>query len=805
MNRQASDAAAPVSIELSEAVVADPALLSGGSTSKANYEDVLSEKRSRWLFRIQFCLILSILAHIALLAYIHDKFIKLEVSRSDNHRALDEITEERIPLPVKESKVISGYDESRLDSPLIQDSFEQLTPSSPAEEQEFNDEKNMPSVDEIDASFEHEYQIPDSPVESEISNISPVDVNDIEAPTEEVLPDVSRTYEMQFNPSNVQRSVPLPEHEQQVLTVERERPQSDIGAMRQESVMPDSSNVALDVENLDVIRPIEDDSSTLDIQDFNDIQEMNDDIPELNPSSVPELVQPVKSVRPVVVSRPRDIAILSKSDSALPKPQTRMPVSKNSGGTPRASSDSSTAYIDQVSNDISRSIILDPPKRPTSVSIPRDSNSGFGGLSGDEIRGLDALPESSIATAPPSIASPTRTRFVPSDAYKKRSPNLRPQMITTFGGNVEINQSIENGLKYISKTQWPDGRWRFHQQPATLHLSQELQQNGNIQCDTAATALSLLSMLGAGYTHKEGMYKNEIQKGLNYLIQNQQTIPVRGNNGKLGAVGALFNKETDTDINSYSYAHAMASTALCEAYGLTHDPALLPAAQAAIRYIIATQNPTHGGWRYETVDREGQPHKESDTSSSGWQVMALRSAMAAEVLKPDEIIPVLNKAQTWLDRAQDPENKRYIYNPDNGTDSKYADWKKTTPAMTAEGLFMQWCINPDLMDSQQNIQYLLQNTPGKKGDSKYSSDVYYWYYATAVMFAQKGEAWKTWQSAIMPRLQNSQLPEGHPCAGSWDVTKPSLDKWSHIGGKHYMTTMNLMIMEIYIRNLSIYQ
>ncbi|MBR6434906.1 MAG: hypothetical protein IKS45_00210, partial [Thermoguttaceae bacterium] len=49
------------------------------ASSKA-YEDVLSEKRSHWLFRIQFCLILSLLAHIALLAYIHDKFIILKVN-----------------------------------------------------------------------------------------------------------------------------------------------------------------------------------------------------------------------------------------------------------------------------------------------------------------------------------------------------------------------------------------------------------------------------------------------------------------------------------------------------------------------------------------------------------------------------------------------------------------------------------------------------------------------------------------------------------------------------------------------------
>ncbi len=806
MNRQSSQPTpSSTNAALSESSVKAQLSAPGVPVPSAKYEDILSEKRSRWLIRIQFCLILSLLAHIGLLAYFRDKYIKLEISRSDNHQASADDETDPIPAPVREPQVISGYDDSRLDSPQIQDSFEQLTPTSPAEEQEFNDEKTLPSVDEINASLDHEFQTPDSPELSEVPNVTPIEVNEIEAPREDVQPDVSRTFNTQFNPSNIHKSIPLPEHEQLISTVEHERPQSDLGTMGEQTVMADSSKVVLDVGTTESIRPMADKSTILDIQNFDSIPEINADMPEHSSVSIPELVQPVTTARPSAVNRTRETAILAKASSSAPKAQTRTPVSEGVRGLPRASYDSPTAYNEQTAEDISKSIALDSPKRPTSVPIPRDFNSGFGGLNGDEFRSLETPPESAVSIGAPSILSIKREDVVPSDAYKNRAPALRPQMITSFGGDAQINQTIEEGLKFVSKTQWPDGRWRFHQQPASLHVSQEMQQNGNMQCDTAATALALLSMLGAGYTHKDGLYKEEIQKGLDYLIQHQQTVPVRGSNGKLGAVGALYNKETDTDSNSHSYAHAMATTALCEAYGLTRDPKLLPAAQAAVRYIIATQNPRLGGWRYESDGLEGQPHSESDTSSSGWQIMALRSAMAAEVLKADEIIPVLNNAQRWLDRAQNPENKRYIYNPDNGVDSKYADWKKTTPAMTAEGLFMQWCINPDLVDSQETIQYLLQNTPGKKGDSEYSSDVYYWYYATAVMFAQKGEAWKTWQSAIMPRLQNSQLPADHPCGGSWDVNSPSIDKWSHIGGKHYMTTMNLMIMEIYIRHLSIYQ
>lgn len=786
---------------------------SGAAASVASADEILSEKRSHWLFRIQLCLILSLLAHIGLLAYIQDKYFKLEISRIDSHSPANAEKSDPDPTPVREPKVVSGYDESRLDSPQIHDSFEQLTPTSPAEEQAFNDDKTMPSVDELNSALDHEFQTPDSPELSDVPNVTPIAVNDLEAPAEDIQPDVSRTFNTQFNPSNIHKNVPLPEQEQIISTVDHERPQSDLGSMGQQTVIADSSKVVLDVGETESIRPTTDNTIVPDIHSIDVMPEMTNDTPEPSVSSIPELVKPVATVRSNSVSREQENAILAKASFADPQAQTRMPISEGPRGVPRMSYNTPTSYSDQTASDISKSIVLDSPNRPTSVPVPRSFNSGMGGLNGAEFRSLETPPESAVSIGAPSIVSIKRNDVVPSDAYKKRSPALRPQMITSFGGDAEINQTIENGLKYLSKTQWPDGRWRFHQQPASLKLSQKLQQNGSKKCDTAATALALLSMLGAGYTHKDGLYKEEIQKGLDFLIQCQQTVPIVGKNGVKGNTGGIFDVDDVLDpeeannefYNFRSYAHAMATTALCEAYGLTHDPKLLPAAQAAARYVIATQNPVLGGWRYETQGLEGQPHLESDTSSSGWQIMALRSAMAAEVLDADEVIPVLNKAQRWLDRAQNPENKRYIYNPDNGIDSKYADWKKTTPAMTAEGLFMQWCINPDLVDSQQTIPYLLQNAPGKKGDSDYNTDVYYWYYGTTVMFAQKGEAWKTWQSAIMPLLQKTQIPLDQPCGGSWDTEKPTRDKWSNIGGKHYITTMNLMIMEIYIRHLSIYQ
>ena len=67
------------------------------------------------------------------------------------------------------------------------------------------------------------------------------------------------------------------------------------------------------------------------------------------------------------------------------------------------------------------------------------------------------------------------------------------------------------------------------------------------------------------------------------------------------------------------YAHGLASIALCEAYGMTHDKDLRAPAQAALDFIAFAQDPKGGGWRYK-------PHQSGDTSVFGWQLAASEAA-----------------------------------------------------------------------------------------------------------------------------------------------------------------------------------
>src|SRR5208337_3248814 len=162
--------------------------------------------------------------------------------------------------------------------------------------------------------------------------------------------------------------------------------------------------------------------------------------------------------------------------------------------------------------------------------------------------------------------------------------------------------AIENGLEYFSHTQFNDGHWSLHELPAGVAANSAVL--GELHADTAATGLALLTYLGAGYTHQDDKYRDVVRRGVEWLLKHQQPD------------GNLSYQGSDP---THFYSQGIATMALCETYGMTQDRELREPAQKAIDYIVKSQDPRRGGWRYN-------PQEGSDTSVTGWQLMALKSA-----------------------------------------------------------------------------------------------------------------------------------------------------------------------------------
>jgi hypothetical protein len=381
-----------------------------------------------------------------------------------------------------------------------------------------------------------------------------------------------------------------------------------------------------------------------------------------------------------------------------------------------------------------------------------------------------------------------------------RTAATREQMLEEGGGNKLSEAAVASGLAWLAAHQAPDGRWSLHNFPEHGRdaTGQPVGKGGcgctgktNRRNDPAATGMALLPFLGAGFTHKpvsgskQTDYSKTVLAGLTYL----KGIQVKGDkdDGYLGA---------DAKVNNM-YGHAIATIALCEAYGMTNDPALKTAAQRAITFIVnaqSTEDPAKGGggWRYA-------PKQAGDTSVTGWQVMALKSGQMAGLSVPAK---TFTGVEEYLEKCR--SSKGYGYSPGSGE----------TPTMTAVGLLCREYlgVNPKNPDLLRGVEYLKQSPPGATGN------LYYEYYATQVFHHLGGPTWQFWnlgpdgsgkngiRDTLIRRQDTGMDAKLVHQKGSW----PSQGKegggrdGSSEGGRIMWTSLSLLTLEVYYRHLPLY-
>ena len=406
-----------------------------------------------------------------------------------------------------------------------------------------------------------------------------------------------------------------------------------------------------------------------------------------------------------------------------------------------------TDATDFEANPVSELVAADIPDEVTEVNVAEDVDAAAVHVD---------LVEFSENTAPKNDLM-REIGALTGNGLDGRGAGNRGKMVSRYGGSKGSEEAVALALKWLAVHQMRDGGWAFNHAANPL-CAGKCSHPGSLN-DTArngATALALLPFLGAGQTHKEGDYKQNVQAGLYYLMTHQKP------NGSFHEGGGSM------------YSHGLCAIVLCEAYAMTHDKALMMAAQKSINFIVAAQDPVGGGWRY-------QPKQPGDTSVVGWQLMALKSAHMGYLQVPPQVVMGASK---FLDAVQVDSGSKYGYaGPGAGSSTTavgllcrmYLGWKKDHPAL------------------ERGVQFL-----GGKGPSK--TNMYYNYYATQVMKQTEGKEWKAWNAVMRDQLVNSQDKDGHQ-RGSWHI---SGDHGSERGGRLYSTAMAAMILEVYYRHMPIY-
>ncbi len=396
------------------------------------------------------------------------------------------------------------------------------------------------------------------------------------------------------------------------------------------------------------------------------------------------------------------------------------------------------------------------------------------------VSGRFLLPRSGT---PPAVAGVVSQ---PTEFYQQRDPRQRAERARAAGGGG-TEKAVEAGLEFLARWQFAEGNWSLHKLPPGVEVQDPAL--GSIESDSAATGLALLAFLGAGYTHLDDKYRDTVGRGVQWLVRNQKED------------GDLF---TGGDRYARFYSHAIAAIALCEAYGMTQDPELREPARKAVEFIVRTQHPEDGGWRYSLAP--GKPYSaESDTSVTGWQLLALKSGQMAGLEVPEE---TFRKIEHWLSlAAARGQPGRYIYNPHADPNNRaQAPGLRPSLAMTAEAMLMRIYLGAKRDDRSliAGADWLKANLPTFGREDFLQRDCYYWYYATQAMFQLQGEYWKAWNDQMRRVLEPTQVQQG-PLAGSWHPLRPVADRWGQHGGRLYVTALHLLMLEVYYRHLPLFQ
>jgi len=259
----------------------------------------------------------------------------------------------------------------------------------------------------------------------------------------------------------------------------------------------------------------------------------------------------------------------------------------------------------------------------------------------------------------------------------------------------------EKGLQYLAKAQNDKGAW-----------------DDSVGSEPGVVGLCVASFLAHGEDPVNGPYAQNIRKGLDFIISQQNT-----KNGYIG---------------SSMYNHAFATKALAESYGVVDNPKIAPALKQAIELILSAQKRSRSGaWRY-TPDST-----DADTTVTGCQMVTLFAARNAGIAVPDEAI---RKGLNYLSKNR-------------GTDGSYGYTSSMggKPTLTAIGvLCLSLAKEKDSKGYQSSVEYLKKSLDYRDRYYPY----YFEYYMSQALFHSDDAAWREWNARNIRYLATIQGADG---------------------------------------------
>lgn len=353
-------------------------------------------------------------------------------------------------------------------------------------------------------------------------------------------------------------------------------------------------------------------------------------------------------------------------------------------------------------------------------------------------------------------------------SYRDRcSASNRTSRLRSSGGRISSERAVQDALAWLKLQQNADGSFGENY-------------------PVGMTGLAVLAYLGHCETPESALYGRTVERALEYLVSRVG----RGPKGLTASSGG----------HGDSYEHGIATYALGEAYIMTGDPEYREPFVRGIRRIIDAQT-EGGGWLYSM---NGQPEEGVlfDTSISGWQIQALKSAYLASLNEVEGIEESLDRAAKGMRRMYNDEKRIFRYRRPDDDGGHLVGVGVFTLAM--------W-KHMESPEAQAGIQVLLDRLEDEdwrteNGELIYGkANLYGLYYDTQAMFAAGGKEWRALNRWFQKSVSEAQSEDG-----SWPRTEAYTGHGGGVSeGGHerdfaiYRTAVCTLMLEVYYRFLPV--
>ncbi len=386
-----------------------------------------------------------------------------------------------------------------------------------------------------------------------------------------------------------------------------------------------------------------------------------------------------------------------------------------------------------------------------------DSSSAYSATQGTaEVK----VEEVGIQVDMPNIASlkPGDAAVLMPGIYANRGGKGRNSAIGKFGGAGTMNPVLK-ALRWLKDKQNSNGTWGS--KPGDVSL--------------AMTGLAVMCFLAHGETPQSAEFGNCVQKALEWYV-------------------GFYFLEPKAD----GYAHAIATYAVAEAYGMTQMPLLKKSVDAGIGKMLTGVN-SLGGYTYK-YGVDGR----TDLSVSAWNYQAMKAAYAAGCDNP-ELMAGMEKAVACLRTTLFVPDKNPQYGMFAYAVTGDEKGKPGSSAMLGAGLLcLQLLGEGGCPEAKAAIASLKEDVkPGKiwisYGQDAGGSGLYAWYYLTQAMFqatSGAGPLWEKWNRQMKLALIGAQQADGH-----WEKPPHESHGGDGLDGQLYATTLACLCLEVYYRFL----